>query len=336
MSSEFAEIIGNYSNITSPSYKKFLGDFLTLMVTKVKDDIMDNEGIDQDHPVYKQFVTFTQATEAKSKTDKKGEKKEKPTYRGMKTTTNKETGEKVTEETDIPLKNFASITVGVKSALVFILNKYVHECKLCYDSMKNFNSVTDVINVVDTYARKEIPDAITPFIRSTISTINIDDTLPNTYLKFNSTLVEKVCTYFKDSKDSYPEKQLIAIAETFMQFLKILACLFTNQIFDKRKPINDEFMLSTLRAMNVYASKSKSSLSFELMQNIRDYIKATKPEKEAKEPSEKKKAPKATKSTKSKAVQNQKEEKDEKDEKEDDDLGDYDEEEEAEQWALDE
>jgi hypothetical protein len=326
MSNEFAEIIGNYTNITTPAVKKLLGDFISLMVTKVKDDIMDNEGLDSDHPVFKQFITFAQASEPKPKPEKKGEKaekKEKPTYHGTKVVTDKETGTKTQVEADIPLKNFASLTIGVKTAMMFLLNRYIHECKLCYDSMKSFNGVTDVIAVVDNYVRKELPDGVTPFIRSIVQSINVEDVLPNTYLKFNSTLTEKICTYFKDAKESYPEKQLITIADTFMQFLKILALLFTNQIFEKRKPINEEFFVSNLRMMNVFTYKTKASIGVELMQSMKDYVKVSKPEKDPSAPPKERKKPAAKKSATPK-----KPSKKEKEEEDEDAMEDFDEEEE--------
>ena len=292
-------------NLNSPSVKTLIGNFVSLVSTKIKDNLIANEN--NEDPLFKQFEEYAHAAETKPK----GEKKEKRTYKGEKLVVDEATGEKKKIEVDLPLKKFASITVGVKNALVFMLNKYITECKAFYENNKSFSGVNDVVDAVDRFAKTALASPITPFIKATVDAIKIDNLVPGTYLKFSTTISEKIRVYFKDKNDTAPEEQLLILTNVFMKFLKILAYQITNQNYENRRAINETFLYSILRVMNLYTYNANACMDVDLFQSIKEYVIAIKPEKAEKPEGEEKEKKKRAPAKKSKAKVEEKNEIDE-------------------------
>lgn len=280
MSEQWSEILGDFKTITAPGIVNLLGKSFYQTILKQKDNLLEDANFDVNNPKENRFhmyETLHMALNPKKKDDK-----DRYTYVGDKTTTDKKTKKKKTEKDVVqPVKKFANITGEVKNGLVFILNKYIKECHECYlDNKKTFLDESNVLTQICNYAESHMPMPITPVIVKSADVLDIELLIEGNYANCLKQLVEKLRTYFKDKEEKVPEKQLGTIVDAFIKFMKILAVFMTGILYEKRQAVNGVFLFGILRMMNNLLVPHNCKIEDELFDNLKEYIDAKKPKKD--------------------------------------------------------
>lgn len=303
--SDWASIIGDYKGLAGNPIKTLLGKSLYLTILKYFDHLI--EGLEQDEDTFYMYERLAAVIGSERKARTKGETKPaKPTFRKTKKSKvlDEETGKYVIVESEVnsALMKFANISVDVKNGLLFMLLKYVHECRQCYINGGNsFKSEDEVLNQVVEFSNTTIANPIAPAIIKIPVRYDIDHVIDGNYANILQTLCEKLRPIFKNEEDRAPEKQLNRIVDAFVKYMKIIAVRTTASLFENRQAVNEKFMFALLRNFNLDARMFKIPdciLTEEFIFTMKEYIelkrKAEKAEKtEGEKPRKKAAKPKA-------------------------------------------
>jgi|GEM_PF-3994958 len=273
------EIIGNFTDLKALAVANLLGKTFYMSMLKHKDDLVKESNIEG---ILRPFETLYMVIHAKK------EKGEKYTYKDDKVTKDPFTGG-VTVEKDIeqPVKKFANITSEVKNGLIFILNQYIKECHDYYKSSKNkFPEKTQVLAKICEFSEKQSPNAIAPIIIKSSDVIDIEKLVEGSYNQCLKNLTDKVRKYFKDNVDDAPDEQLNSIVNAYIRFMKIIAIMMTDCLFEKRQALSGFFFFGMLRQINSIMKQHKCRIEEETFDNMRRFIEANKPKGKGKKEDE--------------------------------------------------
>lgn len=275
---EYGELIGVFEKALQPGHIKKLVKAFSLFIVKRKDTLVDNCNFLEGENPFHIYETLEMAMATRKKDDKK------PFYIGKKITVDKNTKKKTEyENVEITMKKFASITSEVKNGLLFILFKYMKECHDCYlKNGKTFGPEDQILTQITTFAETSCISPITPVITQIIDIIDIEKIIDGAYQDLHKELSQPLRTYFKGSEEKVPDKQLNVIIDAYIKFIKIIAVLMTDILFEKRYAINKTLLCSILRQMNTMLVGHNCEIDSDLMTYIKEYIDKHKPEKKTK------------------------------------------------------
>lgn len=274
MATEWKTIIGDYKVIAGNPVKTLLGKSLYLTVLKHFDSLLDS--LEQEEDKFYMYERLSHAVAADKKSDGT---KEKPTYKGVKKVKKTVDGTEIVveEEGNLALKKFANLTADVKTGLLFLLHKYVHECYTCYvDNKLSFANELEVLKQVSAYSKSHLSMPIAPFIIKISEVIDVESIVEGNFANILKQLCDKLRGLFKNEEDRSPEKQIGVLVDAYIRFLKIIALFTTDFLFESRQAVNEKFLFGILRQFNTIMKQYHTGIDEEFFATMKDYINVNK------------------------------------------------------------
>jgi hypothetical protein len=268
--SDWGDIIGKFNNINgNGNIIKHI--WITMYNTIVfHKDELHKEGVKETVDL-KMFETYQQYHTPK-------EKGSKYTYFGKKITKDKTTNKRVEIECDQPVKKFANITVEVKYAFMFLLNRYIYECNKCFvESKCKLKSPDKVLDQVDEYARKNILLPITPFLIKVYEMYKIEHLLEPSWKNHCEEFNKKISGYFKDRDDVCPKDSVNKLVEVFVKFIKVISLMICDILYAGRKAVNGPLFYGCLGTLNTMCNTQDYPIESEMISNMIEYVENNKP-----------------------------------------------------------
>jgi len=262
--STWSSIIGNCENLQGNTVRNELGKFLYINILQNIEDIFQNSGSDENY--FEHYETLSMAL------NPPGKEEPKNTYYGEKTTKEKN-GKIKTVIGNHPVKKLVNVMLDTKLILVYLLNVYFNECRICYEKLGSFPPTDKILVQFNDHIYNTVDSSITPFIFKVVNMMNIEKKHPGNLGNVFSKIVEKAAPYFK-SENYTPTEHVAILLGQFFKFVKILAVLIAPAIWERKQAINPIMIIILLRQLDVLTGAGL--LTEETMYNIKQFVDTNK------------------------------------------------------------
>lgn len=272
--SSWERYLGKHQAFKAKNFATDMGKAFYLATVKVKDGLVESCNYSGDDNPYHQYETFKMAQNPT--------KGERPTYRGMKTIKDKNSGATTEEEMDIFMKKWITITADIRLMLEYLVCAYFREARAYFVHCKmQFPEDNFLEGFVD-YSRKNMIASVSPFIIGVSSLYDISNYIKSYYNGIEKSLTGKAEQVLVDGDDGI-SPMIGVLVQTFLKFLNMLAVKTSCHVFVNHKAVNYGFLAGCLYDFNTQLITSKMDISSETINLMGEYIKEQKPVKAKKE-----------------------------------------------------